>query len=174
MFINKWLYQYALCKRPHKATAFPDFNNCTRILLVCSEKDWSSLTKPVSELRAAGKKLTVLRYANCKPANPSSDPACIVITKKDFTFFGKPRKSLQQILGVHYDLLLDLTDFPILHTQWITLLATADFKAGKTGQPVFNGKNKALDFMIQLPNDSNADFLLRQILYYLKHITPQS
>lgn len=174
MLINKWLYQYALRKRPHKAIAFPDFSRCTRILLVCNEKDWHSLTKPVSELRAAGKNLTILCYAPHKTATPSSDSACTTITKKDFTFFGKPCKSLQQILGLHYDLLLDLTDSPVLHMQWITLLAAADFKAGKAVQPVFDGKNKVLDFMVQLPPESGADFLLRQILYYLQHITPQS
>ncbi|HCS88039.1 MAG TPA: hypothetical protein DIW30_06490 [Bacteroidales bacterium] len=174
MLINKWLYQYTLRKRLHKATAFPDFSRCTRILLVCNEEAWNSLTKPVSELCAAGKNLTILRYANHKLTNLPADHACTTISKKDFTFFGKPRKSLQQILNLHYDLLLDLTDSSTLHTQWIALLAVADFKAGKAVQPVFSGKNKALDFMIQLPPGSGADFLLRQILYYLQHITPQS
>ena len=174
MFINKLLYKYSLHKQDRKTTAFPDFTHCTHILLLLEGDAWLSVEKAVSDLRNTGKNVTIICYMpHAKPEQQTDTPFCIV-TKKDFSLWGKPKKILLQLLAQHYDLLLDLTNGQDLHTLWMSALATADFKAGQTSQAPFYVADRRLDFIIQIPSSAPADYLLGQILFYLKQIKPQS
>lgn len=174
MFINKLLFNHALHKQKRTPNAFPRFAQCRRILLLFNEDDWTDIQPVVNRLRREDREITAVAFIPKVRKNQLPPTDYIRVTKKDFTCLRKPKDDLRSILSRPYDLLICLFPQPTLYTQWMVLLANADFKTGETHCVTFLEKNQLFDFMIQLPEENTADskYLLEQILHYLQHITP--
>ncbi len=175
MFIHQLLYNHALRNRKRMPNAFPRFMQCRHILLLFNENDWAAIQPAISRLRSEGREVTAIAFTPHSKKNQLPPSDYIRVTKKNFTCLRKPKADLLSILSRHYDLLLCLCHQPSLYTQWMVLLANADFKTGETHNITFRETNQLLDFMIQLPEEKASDtpYLLGQILHYLQQITPQ-
>ncbi len=175
MLIDRLLYNHALRRQHRTPVAFPHYEQCKHILLLFDEADWTAIAPSVQCLRAEGRQLTAVAYLPHAKKDMPAPSDYVRVTKHDFSCVARPKDELTSLLQQHYDLLIALNRIPSLPTQWMALLANADFKTGKASPQQFESKTQVLDFMIQLPEaeEANVHYLLEQILYYLQHITPQ-
>lgn len=83
-------------------------------------------------------------------------------TKSDFTWYGAAKSAtLEKFIKTPFDILIDLSleqNFPL---EYIVQLSHASFKIGRLHQPLL------YDFMIDIKNEKNIDYLIQQISVYL-------
>ncbi len=175
MLIDRLLYNHALRRQRRMPNAFPHYEQCKQILLLFDEADWTTISPMIQRLQGEGRQLTAVAYLPHAKKDMPAPSDYVRVTKHDFSCVGRPKDELTSLLQQHYDLLIALNSGQSLSTQWMTLLANADFKTGKASPQQFESKTQVFDFMIQLPETAADDvhYLFEQILYYLQHITPQ-
>ncbi|MCL2328974.1 MAG: hypothetical protein FWC39_10760 [Bacteroidetes bacterium] len=85
-----------------------------------------------------------------------------IFTKKDFTWYGTAKsETLEKFINTPFDMLIDLSveqNFPL---EYIVQLSKASFKIGRLNQSLL------YDFMIDIKNEKNIDYLIQQISVYL-------
>jgi len=117
------------------------------------------------KLLADDKDVVLLGYAPKKEIQSPILPQSRIMGLKDHNLLDIPRSELVESLQRRqYDMLIDLTQTPILPLQYMSMYARADFKTG------MQRENGLLDFMIQTEPQDSPLFLFDQIIYFLKHI----
>jgi hypothetical protein len=83
--------------------------------------------------------------------------------KKDISWLTeRPKKDvLELITARHYDLMIDLTQEPILTMKYMAMYVNASFKTG------LHMPDSTLDMTIDTPAQETPDFLYEQIKRYL-------
>jgi hypothetical protein len=88
------------------------------------------------------------------------------ISKKDFTFFGKPKSRLiTDFINTDFDLFIDISLSSSVYAQVIRGLSKASFKAGWS-----EAKPDFFDFRIDISKRPEPMFLVEQLTYYLSEI----
>ena len=169
--LKEALYRYRF-RRWHKPTAaYPDWAKVKTVLLFF-DSDSAQQNLPirqlVKELRAEGKRVTAWGYINQKEIVPTTLPDFFVFGKGQVDFWEKPQQFevLNHFIDKHYDILLDITANDSLPMRYLSMLAPADFRAGRQT----DSKPYRNDLMITLPEDKDQVFLFDQLLHYLKQI----
>lgn len=84
------------------------------------------------------------------------------ITKNDFTWYGAARnEALEKFIKTPFDILIDLSMEQIFPLEYIVQLSQATFKIGRLNQLLL------YDFMIDVKNEENINYLIQQISVYL-------
>ncbi|MCM1034740.1 MAG: hypothetical protein NC038_06045 [Paludibacter sp.] len=171
MNIAHYIFRYHQQKHNNKQhPAFPDYANIKRILLLFESDNTEQnpqIAQIIRQLQAEGKQVTAWGYAEKKQITTSPDDAFRLLGKQDIGLFGRPRKELIRILqSSSYDLLIDLSLQDTLPTAWLALAANATFKTGR----VQSEEPYVYHFMIQTNEQTDQQYLCKQILFYLRSI----
>lgn len=170
--IGNTFFNRALRKQHRQAKAFPDYQKVKSILLLFnSDKQEANLAVQsiIRSLFHEGRQVDALGYINKPTAITAASPHYRIMSRRDITCLGKPKKEVrQQLEQKHYDLLIDLTLSPTLPLQYAAIMAQADFKTGRQ-----TAKPYPYDFMIQLQGNEDAAYLYSQIRFYLQQIKTQ-
>jgi hypothetical protein len=85
-----------------------------------------------------------------------------IITKNDFTWYGTAKsETLEKFINTPFDILIDLSLEQTFPLEYIVRLSHASFKIGRLNQSLL------YDFMIDIKNEKNIDYLIQQISVYL-------
>lgn len=167
--IKAFIFRFFKRREPARNVSFPHYDQ-VRSVLVIYESDLLEDNRIVTDtirrqLLADDKDVVLLGYAPKKEIQSPILPQSRIMGLKDHNFFDIPRSELiESLQRRHYDMLIDLTQTPILPLQYMTMYARADFKTG------MQRDNGLLDFMIQTEPQDSPLFLFEQIIYFLKHI----
>lgn len=167
--INAFTFRFFQRRQPKRTTRFPHYDQ-VRSVLVIYESDILESNQVVTDtirrqLLADDKDVVLLGYVRKKEITSPVLPQSRVLGQRDHNFFDIPRAELiESLQRREYDLLIDLTQEPVIPLQYITMYAKAQFKAG------MKRDNGLLDFMIETEPKNNPLFLFQQIIYFLKQI----
>ncbi|MBQ1874887.1 MAG: hypothetical protein II144_04275 [Paludibacteraceae bacterium] len=167
--IKAFIFRFFQRRQPARRASFPHYDQ-VRSVLVIFESDLLEDNRVVTEtirkkLLADDKDVVLLGYAPKKEIQSPILPQSRIMGLKDHNLLDIPRSELVESLQRRqYDMLIDLTQTPILPLQYMTMYARADFKTG------MQRENGLLDFMIQTEPQDSPLFLFDQIIYFLKHI----
>ncbi|MDR2962760.1 MAG: hypothetical protein LBU90_03845 [Bacteroidales bacterium] len=97
-----------------------------------------------------------------KQVYKTEDFSKTIITQNDFSWYGTAKSAtLEKFIQTPFDILIDLSMEEIFPLQYILQLSHASFKIGKLNSTLH------YDFMIDVKNEKNIDFLIQQISVYL-------
>jgi hypothetical protein len=167
--LNAFIFRFIQRRQPKRCTRFPHYDQVRSVLLVY-ESDILEQNQVVADticrqLLADDKDVVLLGYVRKKEITSPVLPQSRILGTSDHNLFGIPRQELiESLQRRQYDLLIDLTQEPIIPLQYITMYAKADFKTG------MKRDNRLLDFMIETEPKQNPLFLFQQIIYFLKQI----
>ena len=171
MKIKEKIFSYKLRRMPAREVIFPDYNNVRSVLVLFE----SEMEEQNAFVYAIAQKLVdddkdVVSWGYCDKKEIQSPilPHLRVLGRRDFNLFGAPTDEvLHDLQKRHYDLLIDLTQHPVLALRYLAMYARADFKTG------LNMGTGIHDLLISTPPQETPDFLFEQIVKYLKMIKPQ-
>lgn len=167
--LNAFIFRFIQRRQPKRTTRFPHYDKI-RSVLVIYESDMLEQNHVIADtvrrqLLADDKDVVLLGYVPKKEVTSPVLPQSRMLGQRDHNLFGVPHAELVESLQKReYDLLIDLTQQPIIPLQYITMYARAEFKAG------MRRDNGLLDFMIDTEPKQNPLFLFQQIVYFLKQI----
>ena len=114
------------------------------------------------------KNVTCLAYFDAKEL----DAICLTqnniqfISKADFNWFGVPNPEfIDEFLNKQYDLCINLNLVGLQEVETLCNICDAELKVGKNF-----GTTTVSDFMINVTDDKDETFLVKQIIYYLRSV----
>ncbi|MBR6017574.1 MAG: hypothetical protein IK073_03015 [Paludibacteraceae bacterium] len=167
--IKAFIFRFFQRRQPTRNVAFPHYDQ-VRSVLVLFQSDLLEDNRVVTDtirrkLLADDKDVVLLGYAPKKEIQSPILPQSRIMGLKDHNFFDIPHSELVESLQRRqYDLLINLTQQPVLPLEYMTMYARADFKTG------MQRDNGLLDFMVNTPAQDSPLYLFDQIIYFLKHI----
>ncbi len=102
---------------------------------------------------------------------PVSKPDDFYLSQKGFNFFSDNdlsfflapnNEAAIEFMSAEFDILIDLYSEPYFPTNYIIQKSNAKFKVGCTCE------SKPFDLMIDVQNNTNADYYFEQVLHYLE------
>lgn len=172
-FLQERLGRYFLkwrTKKTKRKLRLSTFETAQSIAIIYSntEKLHSQNIKKFAQSIAqshANTQISIIEYCktdNSKQLHKTNDFSSTTITKNDFTWYGTARnKTLEKFIQTPFDILIDLNFEPIFAIEYIVELSQANFKIGQLNQSLI------YDFMIDIKNEKNIDYLIQQISVYL-------
>lgn len=166
MSLRERLFRRYMRQHPQGQSHFPDWEKVKTVcLLYPSTTDSEDIAACCNLLAKAGKQVQPISFTDMKQSD--NQEGCISVCRKDFNWSGRPSKSLLASLPKHADLLIDLSEQPLLPLRYMAFCINADFKAGrKLSMPDEDGIHHLL---IQTDN-SGTLFVFQQIIHYLTTI----
>jgi len=169
MNIKEKIFAYYRRQQPARQAIFPKYDE-VRSILILFESDMiekNDLIKSIrGELLTQDKDVVLWGYCDKKDINTAILPQYRIVGRRDFNLLGAPKEELIKDLQKRpYDLLIDLSQHPILALRYLAMYARADFKAGLS----IHGTDLH-DLLISTPAQDSPQFLYTQIVKYLKMI----
>ena len=167
--LSEYIFNYHRRKRQPSNKIFPAWDKTVSILLLfesdLTEKNLQ-IKQLIKELQQQGKEVTAWGYVDMKKAQSGILRDYRILAHEDTNFLDKPKEQhLKDLMRMHFDVLIDLSQRDILPLKYLMLYADADFKAGRqTNAPYL------ADFMVSTNGNDNPAYLFDQITYYLKNI----
>lgn len=164
-------YIYTVKKRSYNASqraSYPSYDKVERILLLYPS-DWternSAIRAMIKQLQEENKKVVAWGYCPKKELLSPILPDSRMLGLVSSGWLGTLKQDvLQDLDGMSFDLLIDLTVSPVLPLQYVALYAKADFKIGCREQDgVYN-------MVIPVTDDATPEYLFEQVMHYLKLI----
>lgn len=149
---------------------FVNYANASSILLlyeVINDDSVTNIKRLAQLLQADNKCVTLVGHLSRKENLLPTDSHFIAIDRLRTSIFGKPDAEILSAVEQPFDLLIDLTNRPILPLQYVVLHANARCKCGG-----YLTKNRLFDLVVDqkhVPN-TNETALFENILHYLKTI----
>ncbi len=109
-------------------------------------------------------KIALLGFCNDnnKLVHKTSAFSNTTVTKNDFSWYGTAKSdSLEKFVKTPFDILIDLSLEQVFPLEYVVQLSQASFKIGQLNQSLL------YDFMIDIKNEKNIDYLIQQINVYL-------
>ncbi len=177
MNIRERIFAYRFRKQPARQAIFPDFEN-VRSVLVLYESDLLEKNMVVKALRdeliRMDKDAVIWGYCDKKEITTPILPQARILGKKDINLLGAPKEDvINDLTKRHYDLLIDLTQHPILPLKYVAMYARTNFRAGLRMEPADpKGKEQPElhDLLISTAPQESPRYLFDQIIKYLKMI----
>jgi hypothetical protein len=171
MSIKEIIFKYRLRKQPPRQAVFPNYAD-VRSVLVLYESDYVEKNTVVKEIRnellLQDKDVVLWGFCDKKEISTLILPQSRIMGRRDINLLGAPKEDvIADLQKRHYDLLIDLTQKPVLPLRYISLYAHADFRAGLN----LDGANH--DLLISTPPQETPKFLFDQIVKYLQMIQPK-
>lgn len=168
MNIRERIFEYRLRKQPSRQAVFPNYEN-VRSVLVLYESDFiekNTVVKAIrDELLTQDKDVVLWGYCDKKEITSLVLPQSRIMGRKDINLLGAPKPEvIADLQKRQYDLLIDLTQKPVLPLRYISMYARTDFRAG------LNIEGARNDLLISTPPQETPRFLFEQIVKYLKMI----
>ncbi len=172
------IFQKINKRTPHQSAAFPDWRQVQRVaILFASDRAEGNvdIQDIILALRRMGKEVTAWGYAHKETIYTAAGTCFRILGKEDVNCWGKPSKTVLDVWQAQpFDVLIDLTTESCVPVQYLTLYASATFKAGRKVEIV----PYLHDFMVDMPSvkaskeqtDTPRTALYKQILYYLQTI----
>lgn len=146
------------------------FDTAQSIAIIYNHTDKSSIQKIENFAKSiaqshAGTKISIIGFCdntNTKQIHKTDVFSNTTITKNDFTWYGTARnETLEKFIKTPFDILIDLSTEQFFALEYIVQLSHATFKIGRLNQSLL------YDFMIDVKNEKNIDYLIQQISVYL-------
>lgn len=169
MNIKEKIFAYYRRQQPERQAIFPKYDD-VRSILILFESDMDEQNGTVkairNELLTQDKDVVLWGYCNKKEITSHPLPQYRIVGRKDFNLFGAPKEEvIKELQRRPYNLLIDLSQRPVLPMHYLAMYARADFKAGLS----VHGTGLH-DLLISTPAQENPHFLYTQIVKYLKMI----
>lgn len=152
-----------------REVAFPNYKDVKSILLLFVSDDNEKnvfVRNIISKFREEGKKVVAWGYVDKKEPETAILPDFRLFAKSELTKYGIPTEVLaDEIQNGTYDMTIQLVMGENFALDYLLIKANSTFKVA----PLKSLKGIA-DFMIDLPEDSDEEYLYKQILHYLKSI----
>lgn len=160
------LFRRYMRQHSHSQSHFPDWEKVQTVcLLYQSTTDSEDIAACCDLLEKAGKQVQPVRFVDAKQTD--NQEGCISVCRRDFNCFGRPSKSLLASLPKHTDLLIDLSEQPLLPLRYMAFGINADFKAGR--KLSLSDEDGIHHLLIQTDNCGTL-FVFQQIIHYLTTI----
>ncbi len=168
MSIKERIFQYRLRKQPERQAVFPKYDN-VRSVLVLYESDFiekNTVVKAIrDELLKQDKDVVLWGFCDKKEITSLVLPQSRIMGRRDINILGAPKEDIiADLQKRQYDLLIDLTQRPVLPLRYVAMYARADFRAG------LNMEGATHELLINTPPQETPQFLFEQIVKYLKMI----
>jgi len=168
MNIKERIFEYRLRKQPARQAVFPKYED-VRSVLVLYESDVlerNTIVKAIrDELLKQDKDVVLWGYCDKKEITTLVLPQSRIMGRRDINILGAPKEAvINDLLKRQYDLLIDLTQRPILPLRYIAMYARTAFRAG------LNMPGAQHELLINTPPQDSPQFLFEQIVKYLKMI----
>ena len=171
MHIKEIIYTFVAKHQPARRIQWPHWQQVQHVLVLYDsdlEEQNMFIQTIKDELRRHHIDAYFVGYVPKKEIQSAVLSRDQILGKQSFTFFGYPRKGLlSELLGRHYDLVLNLSQSNTLPVRYMCLLADASFKAGMQFD---GGAPSPCNLQIQTSHKGDPIFLFRQILHYLTEI----
>ena len=169
--IQEKIFEYRKRKEPARKAVFPKYED-VRSVLVLYESDWSEKNTVVKairdELLTQDKDVVLWGFLDKKEITSLVLPQSRIMGRRDINLLGAPKEEVvNDLVKRQYDLLIDLTQQPVLPLKYISLWARTNFRAGLH----ISGANN--DLMINMEPQDTPRFLYEQIVKYLQMIQPK-
>jgi hypothetical protein len=144
MNIKEKIFKFVLKRQPARKVSIKSWEDVQSIAILYPEE---SIQHIIDELDMQGKEVVFFSMPQ----------------KKDISWLTeRPKKDvLELITARHYDLMIDLTQEPILTMKYMAMYVNASFKTG------LHMPDSTLDMTIDTPAQETPDFLYEQIKRYL-------
>ncbi|MFV0522263.1 MAG: DUF6913 domain-containing protein [Mangrovibacterium sp.] len=153
---NTWLKSEL--KKKNRLKSFVNINNAATIGLIWQNEDIEATTYLIELLQNRNIVIEKLCFANT--------PGEMVFSKKDFSFFGRPKSDIvKEFINKPFDILIDITKDSTFEIKVIRALSKAKFKVGSSVSD-----SNYLDLNIQIKGGAKSMYLVEQILFYLEAI----
>lgn len=174
MKLKEKIFNYLRGKEEPRNPRFPHLDQPLKMLIIY-ESDLLERNDSIKTIRQdllrRQMDVTMWGYVEKKEIQTLILPQSRILGQNDYNLFGKPKEHvLTDLQAEQYDLLIDLTNRPMLPLRYIALYAKADFKVGlNLGEGVH-------DMLISLPDldteqaKPEATWLYDQIMRYLTSI----
>ena len=168
MNIKELIFEYRRRKLPARQAVFPNYED-VRSVLVLYESDFMEKNTIVKAIRddliRADKDAVIWGYCDKKDISTLVLPQSRILGRRNINILGMPKEDvIKDLQKRQYDLLIDLTQKPILPLRYISMYARADFRAG------LNMPTAHHDLLINTEPQETPRFLFDQIVKYLKMI----
>ena len=167
MSLKERLFERYIRKHPHKQSGFPDWEKVRNIYMLAEaapdDREALTLADCCRLLENAGKTVQLITYADGKERTGQG----LVFCRKDFSLFGRPHKDVTDQLAEPADLLIDLTQHPLLPMRYLAFCTNARFKAGRKLSPK---DEDGIHNMLLQTHDDGTEFVFRQIVHYIETI----
>lgn len=167
MSLKERLFQRYMRQHPQRQSHFPHWEKVKSVCLLYQSNDGNSqdISACCDLLQKAGKQVQLIRFVDAKQTDNQEDG--ISICRKDFNWLGRPSKSLLVSLPEQTDLLIDLSEQPLLPLRYMAFCINADFKAGR--KLSLSDEDGIHHLLIQTDNCGTL-FVFQQIMHYLTTI----
>ncbi len=174
MKIKQRIFNYLQGKQPARNPRFPHLDQPLKMLIIY-ESDLQERNDSIKTIRQdllrRQMDVTMWGYVEKKEIQTLILPQSRILGVNDYNLFGKPKEHVLTDLQVeHYDLLIDLTNRPMLPLRYLAMYAKADFKVGlNLGEGIH-------DMLISLPDldteqaKPEVTWLYDQLMRYLTTI----
>lgn len=148
---------------------YPDFKSIKSILILFKSEENEKnkfIREIIADLKNKGKKVTVWGYLDKKVTETAVLPDFRLFSNSELTFYKIPTPLLtDEFTHVEYDMVILLSNMDILPLDYLLAQANSQFKVSKTKS--YKGIS---DFMINVDESADEDYLYKQILFYLESI----
>ena len=166
--LKQYLFHYRLRHLPARQAKWIEWEQ-VRNILVLYESDYTEQNTVIKHLRdsilAEDKDATLWGYVDKKEITSLILPQSRILGAKNITWSGMPDKSIiEDLNNRYYDLLIDLSQHPLLPLQYLAMYARADCKVG---MKLTDGIH---DFMVDMPAEDTPEHLYQQLRHFLSTI----
>lgn len=152
-----------------QARVFKNYEDINNVLLLADVADvsiYEHIKSIKNKFAKDGKRVGTVLFVWDKTTSEffAKSSTVKVITEDNFSWNGKPDDVVDRDLK-GYDLLINLNEGESIFIDYLTLLADVGLKAGSA-----NNDQTLLDFMVDMGNSHDIEFLADQIIFYLRTI----
>ena len=167
MSLKERLFRRYMRQHPQRQSHFPHWEKVKSVCLLYQSNAGNSqdISACCDLLKKAGKQVQIVRFVDAKQTD--NQERGISVCRKDFNCFGRPSKSLLASLPGQTDLLIDLSEQPLLPLRYMAFCINADFKAGR--KLSLSDEDGIHHLLIQTDNCGTL-FVFQQIMHYLTTI----
>lgn len=174
MKLKQFIFNYIAGKQPPRNPRFPHLDRPLKMLIIY-ESDLLERNDSIKTIRQdllrRQMDVTMWGYVEKKEIQTLILPQSRILGQNDYNLFGKPKDQvLTDLQAEQFDLLIDLTNRPLLPLRYIAMYAKADFKVGlNLGEGIH-------DMLISLPDldteqaKPEVTWLYDQLMRYLTTI----
>lgn len=161
------LFRRYMRQHPQRQSHFPHWEKVKSVCLLYQygADNGQDIAACCDLLQKAGKQVQPISFTDTK--QPDNQEDGISVCRKDFNWLGRPSKSLLASLPGPTDLLIDLSEQPLLPLRYMAFCINADFKAGR--KLSLSDEDGIHHLLIQTDNCGTL-FVFQQIMHYLTTI----
>lgn len=154
--------------RPHH---YVSLNEAHTLLVLYNEEDRNAVMAVLEPLRKAQKEIYSCVFISSSVSDVIADEASIPVNpKKDLNAWGFPSEMLiNKTVGIKADILIDVSRPGCYALQYIALKHPCSFKVGLK----YEGQ-EWYDLALAMTDRNDIQYLLEQILFYLRSVSPSN